>query len=353
MLTLLGSLIIALIQIQWFTRIRFNGSPEFETYSVSWSLKCFGYRISALRSPYPRPGCLADINQWPRVLLQRACDFWGQGCVKRQLGDSAYSWWWFIFFQCSIPSSKVEVKYCTSKCTIILLYFTVTVICPRKSEVASSQLGQRHWVLQGGNQHNPISNCRTLWDSSRHLLWSHGVPAIFKTFLIYFASILTIGTNLFVISYLTPLLNNSKIGPRWRKTELARPFSKSTSRPHASVGTSLTCWSPSLKRRGPHRSWNWQTIFGVKTIVGSNLTNKLCFTYLLWGIFLERQHVYLSFGPNRFEVQTFHWQRFSLSGGCSVHFAFTEPGWSIKVFFYFWGVPKTEQLAFGPGCFTF
>ena len=28
---------------------------------------------------------------------------------------------------------------------------------------------------------------------------------------------------------------------------------------------------------GPHRSWNWQTIFGVKTIVGSNLTNKLCF----------------------------------------------------------------------------
>ena len=83
--------------------------------------------------------------------------------------------------------------------------------------------------------------------------------------------------HLFVISYLTPLLNNSKIGPRWRKTGLARPFSKSTSRPHASVGTSLTCWSPSLKRCGPHRSWNWQTIFGVKTIVGSNLTNKLCF----------------------------------------------------------------------------
>ena len=45
----------------------------------------FRPRLSDLRSPYPAPQNLKEINKWPAVLLQRACDFWGESAVKRKL----------------------------------------------------------------------------------------------------------------------------------------------------------------------------------------------------------------------------------------------------------------------------
>ena len=38
-----------------------------------------------LRPPYPIPTCLRDVNQWPHVLLDRACVLWGEGAVREQL----------------------------------------------------------------------------------------------------------------------------------------------------------------------------------------------------------------------------------------------------------------------------
>ena len=38
-----------------------------------------------LRPPFPIPTCLRDVNQWPHVLLDRACVLWGEGAVREQL----------------------------------------------------------------------------------------------------------------------------------------------------------------------------------------------------------------------------------------------------------------------------
>ena len=45
---------------------------------------------SALRNPWRPPRNLVDINEWPEKLVERACEFWGEAAVRKQLRFSAY-----------------------------------------------------------------------------------------------------------------------------------------------------------------------------------------------------------------------------------------------------------------------
>ena len=52
-----------------------------------------------LRKEYPVPSSLQEINRWPRLLLERAVEFWGHDAVRKQLGNSAA--WFKSFLMCS------------------------------------------------------------------------------------------------------------------------------------------------------------------------------------------------------------------------------------------------------------
>ena len=40
---------------------------------------------SLRKRPYPTPVDLSDINKWPHILLDRACELWGEPNVRKQL----------------------------------------------------------------------------------------------------------------------------------------------------------------------------------------------------------------------------------------------------------------------------